>query len=137
MTTRTRCRLVRLTVTLSSSLGKLPAQANNFNRNKSDRRLSGTMERNKVGKKTCPWTTATAVNCTLPLPPQNDQRMSVRRKFSVLLKYFNPFAAIPLPPDEEPPAVKRPRLQTSTSIPTVAEDVAWLMINFLLCPTIR
>jgi hypothetical protein len=52
--------------------------------------------------------------------------MSVRRKFSDLLKYFNPFAAIPSPPDEdeETPAAKRPRLHTSTSIPTVAEDAA-------------
>jgi hypothetical protein len=64
--------MVRLIVTLSSSLGKLPAQAstptNNFNRNNGDtngdRRMSGSTMERKVGKKTCPWTTATAVNRT-------------------------------------------------------------------------
>jgi hypothetical protein len=49
--------------------------------------------------------------------------MCVHRKFSDLLKYFHPFTAIP-DKDEETPAANRPRLQTSTSIPTVAEDAA-------------
>jgi hypothetical protein len=34
----------------------MPTETNN-NRSNDDRRMSGTMER-KVGKKTCPWTTA-------------------------------------------------------------------------------
>jgi hypothetical protein len=41
--------------------------------------------------------------------------MSVRRKCVDLLEYFNPFAAIPPPPqDEALPASKRPRLEAST-----------------------
>jgi hypothetical protein len=116
-----------------------PTEPHN-NRSNDDRRMNGAMRR-KVGTKTYPWMTAEAVlnhtppppaeavKHTPPPPPPNDRRMSVRRKFSDLLKYFNPFAAIPSPPDEdedeETPAAKRPRLHTvSTSIPTVAEDAA-------------
>jgi hypothetical protein len=75
----------------------MPTETNN-NRSNDDRRMSGTME-HKVGKKTCPWTTAEAVNHTPP--PPNDRRMCVRRKFSDLLKYLNPFAAISPQPDED------------------------------------
>jgi hypothetical protein len=42
--------------------------------------------------------------------------MSVRRKFSDLLQYFNPFAAnlaSPPPQDEDIPAAKKPRLETA------------------------
>jgi hypothetical protein len=51
--------------------------------------------------------------------------MSVRRKFSDLLTYLNPFSAnLASPPkDEDIPARKRPRLEASTSIST-AEDAA-------------
>jgi phage gp37-like protein len=51
---------------------------------------------------------------------RNGERMSARRKFANMLKYFNPFSTIPLQ-DEDTPAAKRPRLQAYTSIST-AED---------------
>jgi hypothetical protein len=80
-------------------------------------RMSGAMRR-KVGTKTYPWTTATAVEHTPPPPPPpppDDRRMSVRRKFSDLLKYFNPFAPNLASQDEDIPAAKKPRLETAVS----------------------
>jgi hypothetical protein len=53
--------------------------------------------------------------------------MSVRRKFSELLKKYNPFSAnLATPPedDEDLPAAKRPRLETSTGISTAADTGA-------------
>jgi hypothetical protein len=81
--------------------------------------------RRKVGTKTFPWA-ASAIDHTPPPPPpppQNGRRMSVRRKFADLLEYFNPFAANPVSPppqDEDTPAKKKARLESSKSI---AEDV--------------
>jgi hypothetical protein len=47
--------------------------------------------RRKVGTKTFPWA-AVAVEHTPP-PPPNGRIRSVRRKFTDMLEYFNPFAA--------------------------------------------
>jgi hypothetical protein len=54
---------------------------------------------------------------------RNGERMSVRRKFANMLKYFNPFSTMPPPQDEDAPAAKRPRLQASDNSST-AEDAA-------------
>jgi hypothetical protein len=48
--------------------------------------------RRKVGTKTFPWA-AVAVDHTPPPPPPNGRIRSVRRKFTDMLEYFNPFAA--------------------------------------------
>jgi hypothetical protein len=79
--------------------------------------------RRQVGTKTFPSAVA-ALDHTPPPPAPNGRRISVRRKFSELLEYFNPFAAnhtSPPPQDEDIPAAKKPRLEASTSFST-AED---------------
>jgi hypothetical protein len=79
--------------------------------------------RRKVGTKTFPWAASAIDHTPPPPPPQNGRRMSVRRKFADLLEYFNPFAANPVSPppqDEDTPAKKKARLESSKSI---AEDV--------------
>jgi hypothetical protein len=47
------------------------------------------------------------------IPTENERsggRMSVRRKFTNLLEYFNPFSTMPPPQDETIPARKKQRL---------------------------
>jgi hypothetical protein len=54
---------------------------------------------------------------------RNGGRMSVHRKFTNLLGYFNPFSTMPPTQDDALPARKRPRLETSTRVYT-AQDAA-------------
>jgi hypothetical protein len=53
-----------------------------------------------------------------PIPMENERnggRISVRRKFANMLEYFNPFSTLAAPEDEDVPAAKRRRLETSTT----------------------
>jgi hypothetical protein len=56
---------------------------------------------------------------------RNGGRMSVRRKFANLLEYFNPFSTKTMPQqDEDIPAAKKPRLETSTSSSKAVDNAA-------------
>jgi hypothetical protein len=65
----------------------------------------------------------------MPIPTENERnggRMSVRRKFANLLEYCNPFSMMPPQQheDEDAPAAKKPRLETSTSSSKAVDNAA-------------